>query len=101
MSQEQRVAQLREKIAALLLEEVKAGKMDWWYISVADEKEFKGGYIIEARGRTEAWCLFHSLNWCPKDVSTQVTGPITEEMGRVPEGFRWRRLTKEEALSLK
>lgn len=43
----------KERIRSSLFKDVTTGKLGWYYISVADT-EFRGGYLIEARGPTEA-----------------------------------------------
>jgi hypothetical protein len=88
-----------DRIRRLLLEDVKTGSLSWFYISVADT-EFRGGYVIQARGPTEAWTLFHRLDWGYKGANT-ITCPIPEEqMVNIPASMRWRKLTKDEANKL-
>jgi hypothetical protein len=83
-----------DRIRRLLLEDVKTGSLSWFYISVADT-EFRGGYVIQARGPTEAWTLFHRLDWGYKGANT-ITCPIPEEqMVNIPASMRWRKLTKD------
>lgn len=90
----------RASIQEALLMEVKADQWGWYYISVANDT-FQGGYVIKARGHTEAWRLLHGLGWWTEGCSTETTGPIPEEtLKKIPEEQRWRRLSKEEALHL-
>ncbi len=44
----------KERIAELLLEELKNGTMEWYYVSVADET-FHHGYLVQGMGPTDAW----------------------------------------------
>ena len=94
---------VKARVAELLLPELKNGVEEWYYISIADEKEFYGGYLVKGYGFTDAWCKVHNLNWFPRGGrhSTETTGPISEEtMAKIPTSQRWRRLNKEEAENL-
>jgi hypothetical protein len=91
------------KAKALLLEEVKTGKLGWYYISISNLSEFYGGCLIEARGPTEAWFLMHRLGIYPAggSYSTSTSGPFDPEpMQKIPEEQRWRRLSQEEVHTL-
>lgn len=96
--------QLRERFAGQLLAELRAaaGELAWYYISVAlPGGGFYGGYLIQARGRLEAWNLLHALNGVPPDHETLTTGPVPEDvLEKIPEEMRWRRLNQEEARAL-
>lgn len=94
------VLQTKQRVAAELLAEMKASKgLQWFYISLANER-FQGGYIIRAQGITDAWVIFHGLGFWKEGCST-VTEPIPEKvMEKIPESMRWRRLTQLEALAL-
>lgn len=93
---------IRERVAELLLAEMRAdAPLAWYYISQANESGFPGGYLIKARGPTEAHRLFHGLDFFARDVGaeTLTVGPMPEEaMARVPEGMWWRWLTRDEAI---
>jgi len=91
--------EIAQRIQTLLLEELRAGKLGWYYVSVADDDEFKGGYFIEARGPTEANHLLHTLGWWVQGCCTKTQGPLPEE--KIPESYRWRRLSKEEVKAIK
>jgi hypothetical protein len=93
--------EVRARISKALLEELKQDVFNWYYISIADNKAFWGGYIIKARGPTEAWCLMHSMNWYPKgsECGTQTTE--IPDITKVPEDMRWRKLTQEDLNRLK
>lgn len=91
--------ELKRRIANTLLPELKAGKLEWYYISVADD-EFQGAYLIRACGPTDAWRLLHVLGWWERG-STETHGPIPEDkMLKIPEEKRWRKLSREEAMNL-
>jgi hypothetical protein len=88
---------VREKVAEKLLAEVSSGApLSWYYISVAGDEEFFGGYLIQARGETEAWVLFHGLGWYPTEVGASTMTTKVPDIGKVPVSMRWRRLTKED-----
>lgn len=88
------------RIRNLMLDEAKTEKLDWYYISVADEK-FRGGYLIKAQGPTVAWRFLHAFGWWVDGCSTSTNGPISDEvMAKIPDDMRWRKLTKDEALNL-
>lgn len=97
--------EVKAKVNSLLLAELKHHQgLQWYYISVAIEGEFLGGYFIEARGKTEAWTWLHTLEWYPRgsNASTITIGPIDPaKMQNIPFTMRWRRLGKNEALTLK
>ena len=92
----------KERMRKLLLEELKTGTPQWYYISVAGE-EFQGGFVLRGYGPTDAWLYLHRLGLYPlgSGFSTQTCGPIDEAvMQKIPEEKRWRRLNKEEATNL-
>lgn len=93
---------IRAMIAKLTLEECKVGVLKWFYISLANEKEFLGGYILQAFGPTHAWVTLHALGWYPSgsDAGTETTlvpGDVIEVMD---PSVLWRKLSKEEVGSL-
>ncbi len=90
----------KERIAELLLEELKNGTMEWYYVSVADET-FHHGYLVQGMGPTDAWQRAHGLNVIDHGCSTETIGPIPDEaMARIDVSFRYRKLTKQEAENL-
>lgn len=89
---------LRENVAKRLLPELKHGKLEWWYISVAGPDGFDSAWLIEARGPTEAWCLLHRLYRMPDGCETNTWGPVI--VASVSEDKRWRRLNRTEAEGL-
>jgi hypothetical protein len=104
MSKQRDPEEVKKRRQAMLLEDVSKGTLSWWYISVANDDEFKGGFFLQARGPTEAWCLLHNLGWFPynEGCDTQTYGPIPEDLidEEAPAEFRWRKLTKEEVTNL-
>lgn len=97
--------EVKDRVNSMLLAELKRHQgLQWYYISVATEAEFLGAYFIEARGQTEAWTWLHTLGWYPRgsNASTKTVGPVEpDKMRLVPVAMRWRRLSKNEALTLK
>lgn len=95
--------ELKKRVAELLVEEVKNNPLEWYYVSMVHvpTHTFAGGFVIEARGTTEVFCLMHSLNFTEKDCETQTAGPIEKEvMEKIPKELRWRKLSKEESTNL-
>ncbi len=95
--------ELKQRIASLLLEELKKDDRAWYYISIAND-EFLGGVFIRATGSTDAWVLLHGLNLFPMGVgaATQTTGPLEESyMAKVPDDMRWCLLTLEQIGGIK
>lgn len=89
--------EVKAKMAELLLPELKAGKLEWYYISMADEDRFHHGLLVRAHGPTDALRLMHSLNLWDKGCGTMTRGPIREDvMKRIPESMRWRKLSLED-----
>jgi len=76
-----------------LLAKEAAQPLGWWYLSYADEKGFRGGVIIEARGFTGAAYLSNLMKYSP---GGEVTGlPIPPD--KLPaESHRNRLLTLDE-----
>lgn len=93
---------IRAMIAKLTLEECKVGVLKWFYISIANEEEFLGGYILQAFGPTHAWVTLHTLGWYPSgsDAGTETTLIPDSAVGTIPPSFMWRRLSEEEVLTL-
>jgi len=92
-------AKIKERIASYLRDEFKADVRSWFYISVVGgDDKFVHGVYIRAYGPTDAWRILHSLNLVPENSSTRTTGPLADEKMEmnVPEGYRWRPLSKEE-----
>ncbi len=88
---------IKERVARLLLDELRTGEEQWYYISVAAEV-FYGAFVLQAKGPTDAWVRMHALGWCPKDHSTETHGPIPESaINHIPESMRYKKLTREEA----
>jgi hypothetical protein len=96
--------QLKEKVAGLLLKELRTNPPDeWYYISLVHRPSntFVGGYLLLAKGWTDAWCKMHYLNWCPPDCESRTYGPLDrDKVDKLPDGFKWRKLTKDEAENL-
>ena len=93
---------VRTMIAKLILEECKVGILKWFYISIANEKEFLGGYILQAFGPTHAWTTLHALGWYPRgsDAGTETTLVPDDVIDAMPPSTLWRKLSKEEVESL-
>lgn len=90
-----------ERFRELMLDEMKEGKLRWYFISTANEQEFTGGWLVRALGPTHAVHTLHVMGWFPKGSSTQTTGPIPgDAVDRVPHELRWTKLTKEQAENL-
>lgn len=93
--------EVKKKVQAKLLEEVKSDQpRQWYYISMVREK-FEGGVFLLAHGPTDAWLLLHRLGLYVEGCETSTMGPIDENMKKVPEDLRWRRLSREEVESIK
>ena len=99
-------AKIKERIAGYLRDEFKTDVRSWFYISVTqsdgtiggDKGKFVHGVYIRAYGPTDAWRILHTLNLVPENATTRTTGPLSDEKMdlNVPEGYRWRPLSKEE-----
>lgn len=90
--------ELRKRVGAMVLEEVKSGTLDWYYISIAGDAGFYGAYLIQARGPNEAWNLLHLCFGVPEEHETLSNGPVPDAvMAKVPVELRWRLLTRDEA----
>lgn len=92
---------IKETIAGPLLNEVKKGKLRWYYVSMATQTEFRGGFHIEARGPAEVVLLMHGLRFREDGTELQIVDPIdTEIVKEIPESMRWRKLSLEEVKSI-
>lgn len=92
---------IRERVASLLLPELQSGKLEWYYISVARPGKFDSGWLIKARGPTEAWCILHRIYKMPEGCNTDTTGPLPDDFAaKVPAGLLWSKLTETEAKNL-
>lgn len=95
------VLSLREKVAELLLADLLTGTDQWWYISVASDSGFVGGWLIPGKGPTDAWTRLHGLNAIPKGASTLTNGPVSDEaLEKIPDSMRLRQLSKTESENL-
>lgn len=90
--------EVRAMIAKLTLEECKVGVLKWFYITLANEKEFLGGYILQAFGPTHAWATFHALGWYPKgsEAGTETLLVPDDVIESMDPSVLWRRLSQEE-----
>lgn len=92
--------EFRKRLAELLLPELKAGRLAWYYISLAGA-EFHGGFLVRACGPINAGMMLHQLGWYVPGCETLTSGPITPEiMSKIPQEMRWRRLSQAESMSL-
>lgn len=94
---------MKQRVAELLLEELKAWKENWYYISIVHipTNTFRGGILLKATGPTHAWIILHGLNVLERDCETATSGPVRADvMAKIQDNMRWRLLTREEAESL-
>lgn len=94
----------REMVAAALLEELTSGgEEEWFYLSIVHTPtcSFVGGYVLQGRGKTDAWLRAHALDWIGDDCETLLVGPIEPaKMGKIRPEMRYRKLTANEARTL-
>lgn len=91
----------RERVASLLLNELKGDAKEEWYYIVIVSPVLVGGVFVQGRGPTDAWVRFHGLNFCPRDAETKTIGPVpTVSMDRVPAEMRYRPLGRAEVEAL-
>jgi hypothetical protein len=89
----------KERVAEALLAELKSdGRERWFYISMATDGGFHGGFYLQCRGPTVAWARAHALNWFPPNCESQTLGPIADDLIErvVPKEYRYRRLSRED-----
>lgn len=90
--------EIRAKAAGMILDELKAGNRRWFYISMAGAEGFYGGAYINAFGFADANNLLHALTIYPVGASLETRGyelPLDVAL-QIPEGQKWRLLTREE-----
>lgn len=92
--------EVKKRTASMLLKELQRGVREWYYVSNADSDRFLGGYLVQAFGPTDAWRIYHAMNW-HQPGSTATYGPLDpDSLVMVPEEQKWCRLTREEVLTL-
>lgn len=90
-----------ERYRELMIDELKEGKLRWYFVSTANEQDFTGGWLVRALGPTHAVSILHTMGWFPRGSTTQTQGPFPgEAVDRVPMDQRWTKLTKEQAENL-
>jgi len=82
-----------EKRITELLEEESTQPLRWWYLSYADEHNFRGGIIVEARGFATAVSYANRLMISPGGEVQGIEVPADQLPG---ESYRYRLLTLEE-----
>lgn len=95
--------EVRDRVRALLLEEVKGNPLPRWFYLTATtggDSKFAASMVLSARGPTEAWNLFHMLYTVPKDCDITCI-PVPDELAaRVPPDLVWRVLGWEDTRRL-
>lgn len=94
--------QVKKRVEGMLLEELKAGQRDWYFISCANAEGFGCGFYVEAFGPTDAFRLSHALGLYPEGsgCETLTLKVSPDKVHKIPQGHRWRRLTREEIMSI-
>lgn len=93
-------AQVIRRLRRKLLEEVRTGKLGWYYISMASEAGFAGAVVVEARGPAEANNLMHSLGLYQEGCESLCLPVPEEALPMIKDSEKYRLLNKREAENL-
>ena len=94
----------KQRMRAMLLSEVLTGKHRWWLVLIESDVNgvagHHGGDYINARGPTEAWCLFHNFGFYPGQGRTVTYEIVDDKQDKVTPDLQYRLLTKFEELAV-
>lgn len=93
--------QTKQRIADLLLAEIKTHEPQWFLIAnVNKQGKYVSGAFIFGYGPTDCWRIFHTLQLYQKDCSTETMQIPVGGMKKVAEEMRWRLLSEQEINAL-